>query len=33
VAEGKVEASYTDGVLLVKLPKAVQTPKTKIAIK
>ena len=33
VQEGKVEAAYTDGVLLVKLPKAIQTPKTKIAIK
>jgi len=33
VQEGKVEANYTDGVLIVKLPKAIETPKTKIAIK
>jgi len=33
VQEGKVEAAYTDGVLTVRLPKAVQTAKTKITIK
>jgi len=33
VQEGKVEAAYTDGVLTVRLPKAVQTAKTKVTIK
>jgi HSP20 family protein len=33
VQENNVEASYKDGVLLVKLPKAVLAPKTKVTIK
>ncbi len=33
VQDDKVEAAYVDGVLTVKLPKAVQTAKTKVAIK
>ena len=33
VQELKVEATYTDGVLTVRLPKAVETAKTKITIK
>jgi HSP20 family protein len=33
VQESKVEATYTDGVLTVRLPKAVETAKTKITIK
>lgn len=33
VQENKIEASYTDGVLFVKLPKAVVTAKTKVTIK
>lgn len=33
VQENKIEASYTDGVLIVKLPKAVVTAKTKVTIK
>jgi len=33
VQEFKVEATYTDGVLTVRLPKAVETAKTKITIK
>jgi HSP20 family protein len=33
VQDDKVEATYVDGVLTVKLPKAVQAAKTKVAIK
>ena len=33
VQEPKIEAFYADGVLTVKLPKAVPTAKTKVAIK
>ena len=33
VQENKVEAAYTDGVLIVKLPKAIPTAKTKVTIK
>ena len=33
VQEAKVEATYNNGVLIVKLPKLIETPKTKIAIK
>jgi HSP20 family protein len=33
VQENKIEAVYTDGVLTVKLPKAVLTAKTKVTIK
>ena len=33
VQEGKVEAFYTDGVLIVKLPKSIETAKTKVTIK
>lgn len=33
IQELKVEATYTDGVLTVRLPKAVETAKTKITIK
>jgi HSP20 family protein len=33
VQETKVEAVYNNGVLIVKLPKLIETPKTKIAIK
>lgn len=33
VQETKIEATYTDGVLTVRLPKAAPTTKTKIAIK
>lgn len=33
VQEDKIEAAYADGVLKIKLPKAMQTPKTKAAIK
>lgn len=33
VDEAKVEAKYLDGVLIVKLPKLEQAPKTKVAIK
>jgi HSP20 family protein len=33
VQEGKVDATYAEGVLTVRLPKAIQTPKTKITIK
>jgi HSP20 family protein len=33
VQENKIEAFYTDGVLIVKLPKAIPTPKTKVTIK
>ena len=33
VQEGKVEAAYVDGVLTVRLPKAVEPPKTKVTIR
>ena len=33
VQENKIEASYLDGILTIKLPKAVETPKTKVTIK
>ncbi len=33
VEENKIEAGYADGVLTIKLPKAVQTAKTKVTIK
>ena len=33
VQENKVDAAYTDGVLIVKLPKAIPTAKTKVTIK
>ena len=33
VQENKVDAVYTDGVLIVKLPKAIPTAKTKVTIK
>jgi HSP20 family protein len=33
VQENEIGAFYTDGVLIVKLPKAVQTAKTKVTIK
>lgn len=33
VQESKIEASYLDGILTIKLPKAVETPKTKVTIK
>ena len=33
VQEGKVEAAYVDGVLTVRLPKAVDPPKTKVTIR
>jgi HSP20 family protein len=33
VQESKVEAVYVDGVLTVRLPKAVETAKTKVTIK
>jgi HSP20 family protein len=33
VQENMIEASYADGILTVKLPKAVQSAKTKVAIK
>jgi HSP20 family protein len=33
VQESKVEAFYVDGVLTVRLPKAVETAKTKVTIK
>ena len=33
VQENKIEATYLDGILTIKLPKAVETPKTKVTIK
>ncbi|HEU5217251.1 MAG TPA: Hsp20/alpha crystallin family protein [Gemmatimonadales bacterium] len=33
VDEAKIEAAYTDGVLVVRLPKTAQLPRTKVAIK
>lgn len=33
VQEAKVEAAYADGVLTVRLPKAVETPRTKVTIR
>jgi HSP20 family protein len=33
VQENKIDAVYADGILTVKLPKALQTAKTKVAIK
>lgn len=33
VQENKVEAAYVDGVLTVRLPKAVESAKTKVTIK
>ena len=33
VQENKVEAAYVDGILTVRLPKAVPTAKTKVTIK
>ena len=33
VQENKIEAAYMDGILTIKLPKAVETPKTKVTIK
>ena len=33
VQDGKVEAAYVDGVLTVRLPKAVEPPKTKVTIR
>ncbi len=33
VQEAKVEAAYNNGVLIVKLPKAIETPKTKVTVK
>ncbi|MGQ0702947.1 MAG: Hsp20/alpha crystallin family protein [Gemmatimonadales bacterium] len=33
VQENKIEAFYADGILTVKLPKALQAAKTKVAIK
>lgn len=33
VQENKVDAVYADGVLIVKLPKAIPTAKTKVTIK
>lgn len=33
VQEGKIEATYVDGVLTVRLPKMAVTPKTKVAVK
>jgi len=33
VQENKIEAAYVDGILTVKLPKAVESAKTKVAIK
>ena len=33
VQDNKIEAAYMDGILTIKLPKAVETPKTKVTIK
>ena len=33
VQENKIEATYLDGILTIKLPKAVETPRTKVTIK